>query len=64
MNIKSRVKSDTNRYAMMLVSFGVIQENMPLLREYLADWYGLIFVAVGVVVAVLREITTQPVTDL
>lgn len=59
-----RLKSRTNRFAIGLAVFGVVEANMPMLHDYLGEWYGLAFVAVAVAVGVLREVTTKPVTEL
>ena len=56
-------KSRTLDAATLLVVFGVIEQNLPLLREQLGDNYGLVFMCVGIIFALLRMKTTAPVGD-
>lgn len=60
---KSRLKSKTNWTALAVSVLGVIEMNYPMLKPMLGDYYGLSFIAVGIVMAVLREFTKEPVRD-
>ena len=54
-------QSHTMDYAALLTTFGVIQQSLPMIEENLAGYYGYVFMAVGVVVALLRQKTKGPV---
>ena len=56
-------KSRTYDFAGVLAVFGVIEMNLPLVKEQLGDWYGFIFIGVAVAVVLLRRVTTGPVGD-
>jgi len=59
--VKSRLKSKTNMFAMAITVLGAIETNAPMLRDYLGVYYGLTYVGIGVAIAVLREVTSDPV---
>ena len=59
--MKSRLKSKTHWTAMAVTALGAVETNAPMLREYLGDWYGLTYVGIGITMAVLREVTSEPV---
>jgi len=42
---------------------GALIQYMPMVKEQLADYYGFIFIALSVVFAVLRKITTKPLGE-
>jgi len=50
-------------FSYLLAAFGVIEQNLPMVKEQIGDSYGLVFMGVGVVVAVLRKVTTQPLNE-
>ena len=56
-------KSRTYDYAALLAVFGAVLQTMPAMRDMLADHYGMAFMVVSVIVAVLRHKTTGPVGD-
>jgi len=55
--------SKTMDFATLVTIFGVLEQNLPMLREYLDGYYGLVFVGVAIITAVLRKITTKPLGD-
>ena len=58
------MKSWTINYGLLLVILGSLQQNFDYLRKLIGEEnYGLSFVAVGVVVVVLRFKTTTAVED-
>ena len=58
------MKSWTINYGLLLVILGSLQQNFDYLRKIIGEEnYGLSFVAVGVVVVVLRFKTTTAVED-
>ena len=54
-------KSRTMWFSLLLVIFGALMDNISAL-QYIIDpqYYGLILVAIGIVVAVLRFLTNKP----
>lgn len=58
------LKSKTHNFGVLLGIFGGLQTFLPTVREFIpADQYGTIFIAVGVAVIVLRNVTTKPVSE-
>ena len=58
------MKSWTINYGLLLVILGSLQQNFDYLRKLIGEEnYGLTFVAVGIVVVVLRFKTTTAVED-
>lgn len=48
-------------FAMLLAAFGALQLALPGVQQHIdPQWYGWIFLAVSVIVAVLRVITSTP----
>ena len=57
-------KSKTLFFSYALVGLGVVEQNYSLLRDSIPpDYQGLVFVAIAVVVALLRLATTKPLGD-
>jgi hypothetical protein len=57
-------QSKTMWFSVALVAFGALFDNLPALQSIIdPKYYGIILVVVGVIVAVLRYITTQPIND-
>ena len=54
-------KSRTYDYAALLAVFGAVLQTLPGLQSILQDNYGIVFMVVSVVVAVLRQKTTGAV---
>lgn len=57
----ARLKSKTYRLQLVVLLLGVLEINFHLLQQYLGDWYGLSFVVISVIGAVVRELTKAPV---
>ena len=55
--------SRTYDFAAVIAGFGALEQNLPMVREQLGDYYGFIFIAVAGIVAVLRKVTTGPVGE-
>lgn len=54
-------KSKTMWFAFALVVFGAIEAGFPYLQSILdPTYYGVLLMVIGVAVAVLRFVTTQP----
>ena len=55
-------KSRTMWFSLALMVVGAVYENFSYLQNVIdPKYYGLIFAAVGVTVAILRYVTTQPI---
>ena len=59
--MKSRIKSKTHWTAAAIAGLGMVETNFPMIRDYLGDYYGLSYIGIAVIMAVLREVTTEPV---
>ena len=54
--------SKTMWFSLALVIFGAIEAGFPYLQTVIdPQYYGILLVAIGVIVAILRFITTGPV---
>lgn len=52
-------RSKTMWFSLLLVIFGVIEVNLTLLQSLIpAEYYGAVVIAIGIITAVLRWITT------
>jgi hypothetical protein len=57
-------KSKTIWFAFALVVFGSLEAGFPYLQNIIdAKYYGVILVFIGIIVAILRFITTMPLQD-
>ena len=64
MTIDKLLKSKTIWFALALAVFGVIETQMSLFAGVLPSWaFGLFSIAVSVAVAVLRIVTTVPLSE-
>jgi hypothetical protein len=55
-------KSKTMWFSVALVIFGALLDNLPYLQSIIdPKYYGIIFATVGVIVALLRYITKEPI---
>ena len=55
-------KSKTMWFAFALVVFGAIEAGFPYLQNVIdPKYYGVLLVLIGIIVAVLRFVTTQPI---
>ena len=62
--IKGMLKSRTMWFSGLLMMFGAISDNSDKLQSLLdAHTYNILMLIVGVVVAALRFVTTQPIED-
>ena len=49
-------------FSVALVIFGALLDNLPYLQSVIDPrYYGIIFASVGVIVAILRYITKEPI---
>lgn len=55
-------KSKTMWFSVALVVFGALLDNLPYLQSIIdPKYYGIIFATVGVITAILRYITKEPI---
>jgi hypothetical protein len=48
-------------FSLLLVIFGALMDNISALQSIIApQYYGLVLVAIGIIVAVLRFLTNKP----
>ena len=52
--------SKTIDFGTLILAMGVVEQNLPLIREQLGDYYGFIVMGIGIGVIVLRKMTTKP----
>ncbi len=62
--ILQRLKSNTYQFSILLAILGVVQASSGVFTQYMtptvAGWFTVV---VGIVVAILREITTKPLNE-
>lgn len=61
--MKKPYKSKTINTAAVIAVLGVIELNMPLIRDTLGEWYGFSYIAIAVVMAVLRLKTNEGISN-
>ena len=55
-------KSKTMWFSLALVVLGALMDNFSYLQSIIdPQYYGVILVAIGIIVAILRFITTEPI---
>lgn len=60
--MKRMTHSKTMWFSLLLVIFGAIEAGFPYLQTIIdPQYYGILLVGIGVIVAILRFITTGPV---
>jgi len=60
--MKKSYQSKTMWFSFLLVIFGALFDNFSYLQSVISDkYYGVLLVSIGVVVAILRFITTGPI---
>ena len=57
------LKSKTINLSYVVAAFGAAQMYLPEMKVMLGEYYGLIFMVVGVAYAVLRKVTTKPLSE-
>ena len=61
MNYSGLIKgSKTLDFGTIVLGMGVIEQNLPLVREQLGNFYGWIVMGIGVGIIVLRKMTVKP----
>ena len=60
--MKRMTHSKTMWFSLLLVVFGALEAGFPYLQNIIdPQYYGILLVSIGVIVAILRFITTGPV---
>jgi hypothetical protein len=60
--MKRMTHSKTMWFSLLLVVFGALEAGFPYLQNIIdPQYYGVLLVSIGVIVAVLRFLTTGPV---
>ena len=60
-NIMGALKSKTMWFSVLLVLFGAVMDNSVYLKDLIpAQYFSLIMIIIGIIVATLRMVTTQP----
>ena len=59
--MKSPIRSKTLNAAAVIAVLGVVELNMPLLRDNLGEWYGVSYIVIGAIMAWLRFKTSEGV---
>ena len=58
------MKSRTMWFSFALVVFGALFDNFSYLQSVISErYYGILLVVIGVIVAILRFLTTGPIND-
>jgi hypothetical protein len=58
------IKSRTMWFSLALVVFGALLDNFSYIQSFIdPKYYGFGYIIVGVIVAVLRFVTTQPLDE-
>ena len=61
--IMQRLKSKTNRAAILISVLGIVQTNFPQIVAQLGDYAGFTYIGIGILMVVLRELTVKPITE-
>jgi hypothetical protein len=57
-------RSKTMRFSLLLMVFGCVQMAVPSFQKYISPaMYGTLVMIIGMVVGILRMITTMPIAD-
>lgn len=61
--MKQPRKSKTINAAVIIAVLGVVELNMPLIRDNLGDFYGFSYIAIAVIMAWLRFKTNEGISN-
>ncbi len=61
--LKQILKSKTMLFNIFVAIMAVVELNMNLLQPMLGDHYGIVFMVIAAVNAILRIVTTTPLKD-
>ena len=58
------IRSKTMWFSVALVVFGALMDNFSYIQNFIdPKYYGIGYIVIGVIVAILRFVTTQPLED-
>ena len=57
------LKSKTINFSLILAVLGVVEMNLPMVKDMLGDYYGISFMVIAAIVAGLRVVTKAPLSD-
>ena len=52
--------SKTIDFGVVVGILGMVEMNLPMVRDQLGDYYGWIFMGISVITIILRKMTTEP----
>lgn len=55
--------SKTIDFGLLVGIFGMIELNLPMVKDQLGDWYGWIFMGISAAIIILRKFTTTPLAE-
>ena len=61
--VKQQAKSKTNWVGVAVACMGVLETNVHMLQDTLGQYYGMTYIALGMVMIVLRNVTTTAIGD-
>lgn len=56
-------KSKTVWFSILVMALGIVEVNFPMLQDLLGDHYGLSFIAISIIMGILRMVTVKPIAD-
>lgn len=63
-NLMGALKSKTMWFSLLIVIFGALMDNSVYLKDLIPpQYFSLIMIAIGVICALLRMVTTQPLNQ-
>jgi len=61
MTYKGIIKgSRTIDFSVLLGIFGMLEQNLPMIKDQIGDNYGLVFIGISAITIILRKLTTKP----
>lgn len=61
--IGQRIHSKTYWLGFGVLFLGYLQQNFSLIDSYLGDYKNAVYFVVGVLILIMRELTTQPLSE-
>ena len=61
--VKQRLKSKTYWLGTFILLLGFVQDNFPLISQYLGEHQGAVKVLIGLLIIAMRELTKEPLSE-
>ncbi len=61
--MKQYFKSKTINFSVLIGILGMLEMNMPMIKEQLGDYYGFVFIGIATISILLRAVTTKPLSE-